>query len=352
MKIDVTIKSFDGEMSQFDIFIPSLSESMKNLINQILEMDNPQINIDGLNTIHFTDNYLNELFAFQESIGHNKFATSNKIAGGHAQVISVEEGEGKPDDIGHHIFIDKIIPMGILIGQLTENNREITDETSIAIARNSKNEYIRMIKHELAHVEDNNNQKRWGWLDSMYSVNDLQNGLRLNALRFWEEYYACKRSNFIYDANIAAQDIKSLLNNLETAEKEICDLRWKYNNTEISLDDFVSEFHDYIKTAFIYCCYFMGHMNQFYEQMIDVIDAHMFPSRFYCYVPEMWKELRKIGDTYPEWNGPEIFDGISAMLLKCINSFDVYLTEEENGLRYDIPVCELKTRREESQVEK
>ena len=110
MKIDVTIKSFDDEMHAFDNYIPSLSESMKKLINQILKMDNPPINIDGLNTIHFIDNYLNELFAFQESIGHNTFATRNKIADGCAQVISVKEGEGKPDDIGYHIFFDKIIP--------------------------------------------------------------------------------------------------------------------------------------------------------------------------------------------------------------------------------------------------
>ena len=351
MKIVVTIKSFDDEMSQFDDFIPSLSESMKSLIDQILEMDNPPINIEGLNSIHFTNDYLNELFAFQKSVGHNTFATRNKIAGGHAQVVCVEEGEGKPDDIGYHIFIDKKIPLTILIGQLTENNTEITDESSITIARNSKNEFIRMIKHELAHVEDKNNQKRWEWLDAMYSVKDLQNGLRQNALRFWEEYYACKRSNFIYDADIVVQDIKSLLNNLETAEKEICDLRWKYNKMEISLDDFVAKFHDYIKTALIYCCYFMGHMNLMYEQMKGVIEANMFPSRFYCFVPEIWSELRRIDEAYPEWKGPEILDGISVILIKCINSFEIYLTEEENGIRYDIPVCKLKTRHEESQVE-
>ena len=163
---------------------------IKEKIKQLMKDKQITIYQLSLNKFYFTDDYLNELFAFQKSVGHNTFATRNKIAGGHAQVVSVEEGEGKPDDIGHHIFIDKIIPLTILIGQLTENSTEITDESSITIARNSKNEFIRMIKHELAHVEDKNNQKRWEWLDAMYSVKDLQNGLRQNALRFWEEYYA------------------------------------------------------------------------------------------------------------------------------------------------------------------
>jgi len=352
LKIDVTIKSFDGEMSQFDIYIPSLSESMKNLINQILEMDSTPINIDGLNTIHFTDDYRNELFAFQKSIGHREFATRNIIASGHAQVVSVEAGEGKPDDIGYHIFIDKIIPFTILIGQLIENNSEMKNDSRISIARNSKNEFIRMIKHELAHVEDLNNQKRWVWLDALNSVKSLKNISRLCALQFWEEYYACKRSNFIFDEDVVSKNLKSLIKDLVTAEKEICDLRWKYNNLEISLDDFVVKFNDYIKTAFIYCCYFMGHMNSIYEQMKGIIDAIIFPSRFFCFVPEMWNELRRIDEVYPEWENPEILAGISTIFIKCINSFEVYLTDKENGIRYDIPVRILKPRNEEVQDKK
>ena len=64
MEILVTAKSFDNEMSQFDFLIPSMASMMDKLIVDLIKLEEPFINTDGLNTIHITDDYRKELFEF------------------------------------------------------------------------------------------------------------------------------------------------------------------------------------------------------------------------------------------------------------------------------------------------
>lgn len=146
MRIVVTVKSFDNEMSQFDFLIPSMANTMERLIIDLISLEEPHINIDGLNAIYFTNDYREELFSFQESVQHEKFATKNKIADGYAQVVLVREGEGSSEEIGYHIFFSKFIPMAIMVGEYLERNADIVPE-ELASFIGSKNEYIRMIRH-------------------------------------------------------------------------------------------------------------------------------------------------------------------------------------------------------------
>ena len=55
-----------------------------------------------------------------------------------------------------------------------------------------------------------------------------------------------------------------------------------------------------------------------------------------------------MGDKYPIWNGPEIFDELVETVLKSINEFEVYPQDTARGLYYDIPVVHLHTRSEET----
>ena len=61
MKIDVTIKGFDGNLAQYDFLIPSIPNIMETLIDKLITLCEPAINIDGLNTIHFTEDYRAEI---------------------------------------------------------------------------------------------------------------------------------------------------------------------------------------------------------------------------------------------------------------------------------------------------
>lgn len=349
VRIIVTVKSFDDQMSQFDFLIPSMANTMEQLTYRLISLEEPPINVDGLNAIHFTDNYREELFAFQESVGHHSFATKNKIADGYAQVVMVKEGQSSPENVGYHIFVSKLIPMTIMVGQFLEDNPGEASEDLVQNLRETKNEYARMLRHELSHVEDENNQKNWAWLEESFSHKNLQTTLRYDTYRLWEEFYACKRSNFIYDVNSVSREISSMLSNLETAEKEICELRWKYNNESLPLNDFVALFHEYVRSAFIYCCYFMGHMDRIYEYVSDKLQPDLYPSRFYSFMPCMWKALRKMNESYPEWSGPEIYDDLAEIVLKCIEEFEIYPKYTAGGVYYDIPVKHLITKSEEAQ---
>ena len=294
MQINVTIESFDSESAQFDFLIPYLKNTMENVIKQLIELEKPYINIENLVAVHFTENYREELFAFQKSIGHSAFATKNKIGEGYAQVVATE--------IGYHIFFNKLIPTVIIIGQFLENNSERIDYDYLNKIKLEKKYFLHLIRHELAHVEDENNQKCWTWFKHAFDGNSLQNILRFDAHRLWEEYYACRRSNFFCDINGISEEIKNLLSSLDKAEKEICELRWKYNNNQMELNEFIRLLHEYIRSAFIYCWYYMGHMDRVADDLICQIKQVVYPSRFFHYIPDMWNALRSMVKVYPQWD--------------------------------------------------
>ena len=336
MQVIVTVKTFGDEMAQYDFLIPSMKEVMKNVIDQLITLEEPPINVENLVVVHFTDDYRQELFSFQESIGHHAFATRNKIADGHAQVVSADDG--------FHVFFSKLIPMSIMIGQLCENNEGKLDVELLNKMKLEKNRYLRMLRHELAHVEDENNQKNWPWLKNAFDERNLMSVLRYDAYRLWEEYYACRRSNFIYNVEGMAEEIVSLLSNLEIAEKEVCDLRWKYNTQMIDLNDFVKLLHEYVRSAFIYCCYFMGHADRMYEYIVDQLKPELYPSRFYSYIPRMWAVLRSMADSYPVWDDVAICNELAEIVLNAIKGFEVYPEDTAEGLYYNIPPKRLKAK--------
>ena len=340
MQIIVTIKNFDNNLKQFDFLIPSIKSAMENVIKQLATLEEPYININNLVAVHFTENYKEELFAFQESIGQHAFTTKNKIAEGHAQVVATEDG--------YHIFFSKLIPMFIVIGQFLENNSDKIDIDNLNQIILEKKNLLRVIRHELAHVEDEDNQESWPWFKHAFDEYNLQSILRFDAHRLWEEYYACRRSNYFYDLDGISEEINNLLSSLDKAEKEICDLRWKYNTNEIDLDIFIRLLHEYSRSAFIYCCYFMGHTDRVADDLMDKIIQTEYPSRFFHLIPDMWKALKSMVRVYPQWDNPEIYDELSSIVLHCIESFEIYPRETDEGVYYDIPPKKLMPKKEMS----
>lgn len=340
MRVIVTVTSFGENASQFDFLIPFMEKTMEKVIGDLISLEEPPIDTSDLTAVHFTDNYQSELFAFQKAIGHRTFVTDNKIAKGHAQVIYVNHGEGPAADEGYHIFFSKLIPMSIMIGQLCEDNQKI-DSALLKNAKHEKNYYLRAIRHELAHVEDENNQRKWIWLQSAFNDNSFKATLRHHAYRLWGEYYACRRSNFFFDLDAISDEISSVLSNFEKAEEEICNLRWQYNTREIDLESFIRLLHEYICSAFIYCCYFLGHTDRLYDHVAPLINPDLHPSRFYPYMKRVWDILRAMVSSYPDWNSPDIFDGLAQIILECIREFEIYPKDTDKGAYYSIPAIKL-----------
>ena len=339
MQIIVTTKSFEQADGAFDYLIPSLEKSMEGLIVQLAVLSEPHIDISKLCAIHITEDYERELFEFQKKHGHKQYRTKNKIARGAAQVIKIsnalESGEN-----GFHIFIDKCIPFTILALQVFENispnDKRISDEL-IEQLKSEKNDYIRIVRHEMAHVEDETNQERFRWLQSALIGFNVKNQLRNDALRLWEEFYACRRSVFQYDDFSIKKEVDSLIPNLEKAENEICNLRQQFLKKEIDLNLFVDRFHDYIRSAFIYGCYFMGHLNitfSFFDEKGFTFD--ILPSKFMFHFKELWIALRKMDESYPRWIGPEIFDEVVDILQRTIEDYGVYMSDDSGSIYYKI----------------
>lgn len=229
-----------------------------------------------------------------------------------------------------------------MVGQFIEDNSHLFTEEITMNAKNEKLFYLRALRHELAHVEDENNQKKWIWFEHAFDQDGVKSSMRQIALRMWEEYYACKRSMFYDDSLFLMDEIESLRNNLDLAEKEICELRWKYNTHNISLENFIKSLGDYVRTALFYCCYFMGHHDHAFDTIIDTLQLAYIPSRFFEFVPELWQILRKMNAIYPNWSGVEVLDNLSTTIEKCINGFEIYLRDEEEGIYFDIPAKRLR----------
>lgn len=345
MKFATTIESFGDEMSQYDFLIPSLAGTMENVINQLVRLEEPYINLTGLNTLHFTDNYREELFEFQKSIGHHTFATRNKIGDGYAQVVYVGDDYKEKDLRGYHIFFDKLIPATIVIAAFCENNSDKLDSDLLDNLRLEKNKYLRMVRHELAHVEDKNNQKKWLWMESAFKDGSVSSIIAYDAYRIWEEYYACRRSNFYYDTKGIVDELSSLFENMTKAEKEICDFRWKYNCRKVGLNEFVQSIHEYIRMVYIYCSYFMGHYQKVSKAILEQLSPNLYSSRFYSYFGRLWNVLSNMGDSYPEWEGIEVFEDLSDIVLDTIHEFEVYPEDTAKGPYYDIPPEKLSPRK-------
>lgn len=340
MDVIVTIKSFDDELHQFNNMLPMVEQCMQSAITQLAILDDNPIDLSNLKSIHFTDNFREELFEFQKSVGIKEHATLNNLGRGYAQVVYV--GSPNADELcGYHIFCDKQIALVIMVGQFIEDNfHQFTEEVTMN-AKKEKLYYLRALRHELAHVEDETNQKKWIWFEHAFDQDGVKSSMRQIALRMWEEYYACRRSMFFDDRMLLEDELISLYNHLDLAEREICELRWKYNTREIDLNDFITSFGDYLRTALFFCCYFMGHHDQIYEIAVGKVQL-LTPSRFVGYIPELWKHLREMSSTYPNWSGVEVFDSLSKTIGQCINGFEIYLREERDGIYYDIPEKRLK----------
>jgi hypothetical protein len=255
------------------------------------------------------------------------------------QVVNAEDG--------FHVFLDKKVIAPIVVAQIIENNQTQIDENIKNLIALEKNKYLRMIRHELAHVEDLTNRQAWNWTTELGSPKYVKYYLLSIALRLWEEYYACQRSNYIYNTDMLEDELSFLLTNLTIAEEEICQQRWKYNKREISLEDFLNTLFEYIKMAFIYCCYFMGHFDKHFDTIAPFFIQGRNCSRFYSFIPRMWEHLKVMHDSYPNWNTIQIFDEICDILLCSINSFEVYPEDTKEGTYYSIPPKELKTRKQE-----
>ncbi len=333
MNCDVTVKSFGDNMQQFDWLIPHISTFVVNIVNNLATIkiaNSPAINISDLKTIHIPNDYREELFAYQASIGHQKFATQNKIATGAAQVVDAPDGS--------HIFIDKQIIMAILVLQFYENNvPPDIDQRLIEQLKAQKLKYLRMIRHELAHVEDGTNQKGMAWLGKLKDEKTIRAGVLKDAIRLWQEFYACQRSALYYDDCAAFEQLRK---DTYIAEKEMCELRWKYNTGQMPLTEFVNQFRDYLYTGLVYCAYFCGHYDWGYDKFKTLPFMKM-PSRFLKFLLNLWKAFREMNDTYPQWGSEHVLYKLGNIYKACMEEFYIYAFDTDKGVYYDIPAEKL-----------
>lgn len=339
MQVIVTVKELKKEDAHFNPLIPMIKGAMESSIDKLIALEEPPINVDGLVAVHVLDDYEKELTDFQLSNGQKPHMTKLSIGEGHGQVITTADG--------YHIFLNKYIPINILACQLLEDNSNGSNDKLLNQIKIEKNKYLRVIRHELAHIEDKNNQKEMLWLKDAIRIDNLQNRLRSVAYRLWEEFYACSRSNFYYDSDGIIEEFRSLSCSIEQAEEKACELRWEYNTLKIDINTFVTSFMDYLQTALIYGCYFLGHIDKIYNSVGHELMQRAYPSRIFPHFLAIWERLRAMKESYPKWNSPEILDELADVVHLVIREFEVFPKDTCEGVYYDVPPKKLKTKKQE-----
>ncbi len=195
---------------------------------------------------------------------------------------------------------------------------------------------------------DKDLRKKCNWIEELLQKKDLLNQLRYVGYRFWEEYYACKRSSYYYDTKIIMNEFDELLSELEDAEKEICQQKNRFISNEMIVEDFLSSIHEYIETAYILCCYFIGHYDIIYDSFKTRLNSLSAPIRFYPHILELWEAIHVVEKSYPNWGNPNIFDSFVKIITDTMESFEVYPKDIDKGQSVSIGMNTIKTKREET----
>ena len=183
---------------------------------------------------------------------------------------------------------------------------------------------LNIFYHELSHIE----------MDSTYEYeigeeNTVCNFLTNISYRLFQEYYATRRALEYYGSFSINSDSK--FNEVENIEKEIVDLKKKYKYREITLNDFVINFHELFTLSLIYV---ISYYANFYGQKHD-FDRYE-TLNIENHVSDIITALDKLYNDFFENNGI-VFSNLNDVVLRYLESFNLFLTDTENGVYWSIP---------------
>lgn len=301
---------------------PELKQRFELVISKFAEQVLLGENDCKLESITITDNFVDDVLAFQrENLNGVEGVTHNEYGRAFGKMIFV------PDQKKYHVFLDSeygsfLIDDEIMDVVISRMNGDRALINNIVTQRKCA---MNLLVHELEHYKFANTQVASGVNGS------FDNYCERVMFELFDEYNASRRAIEVSPVSVFTYDEKYMLN----IEKYIMEQRLKYNKRKVSLNQFVSLFHQYTRQALMYIAAnigskhgVMGDMSVFEECRCFSLTKDLEQAFEYLFSLMQQGEKITVSRNHVEW------------LKEYYELFGVYISETAEGWYYDIPFDE------------
>ena len=301
---------------------PELKQRFELVISKFAEQVLLGENDCKLESITITDNFVDDVLAFQrENLNGVEGVMHNEYGRAFGKMIFV------PDQKKYHVFLDSeygsfLIDDEIMDVVISRMNGDRALINNIVTQRKCA---MNLLVHELEHYKFANTQVASGVNGS------FDNYCERVMFELFDEYNASRRAIEVSPVSVFTYDEKYMLN----IEKYIMEQRLKYNKRKVSLNQFVSLFHQYTRQALMYIAAnigskhgVMGDMSVFEECRCFSLTKDLEQAFEYLFSLMQQGEKITVSRNHVEW------------LKEYYELFGVYISETAEGWYYDIPFDE------------
>lgn len=295
-----------------------LKEYYEQIIRLFVESELSYLNLKKLNAIIIPDDFLRDVLNFQYEKGlKNPNVTNTKYARAYGKMIYV------PEEDSFYVFVDADKATFMVEDRIFEIFFSGLMEDDYEQCLMERKQAFNLLAHELSHVE----------LESNILIDVSTDTLQEQVISMWkqifEEYYASRRASRIYGDSSIIQHNEEYLNDIET---EIMTQRRRYNYRQIELDDFCKVFHKYARMSLVHVVSELGCSK---ELTIDVAYKKLKVGK---YILVLNNEFSKMYEMVCKEGRLIVSEKLIKLAFDYFAEFRIFISETEEGIRYDIPV--------------
>lgn len=300
---------------------PELKQRFELVFSNFAEQVLVDTDYNNLESIIATDNFVDDVLAFQrENLNGIEGVTSNEYGRAFGKMIYV------PTQEKYYVFLDSKYASFLIddtifdaIISALNGDKELIDR--IVLQRQCA---MNLLAHELEHYKFANIHTA-----PIMDVDSLDSQCERFMFELFDEYNAARKATKASSVSVFSYDEKYMLK----IEKYIMDNRWKYNTREIDLNEFVVLFHQYTRQALMYIAANIG------SQHGVESDKTLFENcRCYSITRKLAQEFDGLFSSIQGGEKIVISSRLVELLKEYYGVFNVYISETNRGLYYDIPV--------------
>lgn len=301
---------------------PELKQRFELVISKFAEQVLLGEHNSKLENITITDHFVDDVLAFQrEHLDGVEGVTSNEYGRAFGKMIYVPSQEKYyvflDSEYGSFLIDDEI--MNVVISRMNGDRALINN---IVTQRKCA---MNLLAHELEHYRFANTHVTPGVNGS------FDNYCERVMFGLFDEYNASRRAIEASSVSVFTYDVKYMLK----IEKYIMDQRLKYNERKISLNQFVSLFHQYTRQALMYFAANIGSKHGSKDDLPVFEEC-----RCFSLTKDLEQALDNLFSLTQQGEKIAVSRSLVEWLKRYYKLFGVYISETTDGWYYEIPLEE------------
>jgi hypothetical protein len=303
---------------------------MKNAFEKFIDQFEAELDLDltGLESVTFAQDYNKELKAFQEQHGLPVGFTSNELGTGEGMTLwYFTEGIRKSA-----IFLTPEIFLGLyylfqkdseIVARMSDADKRISEFGALI----SQNTFL----HELAHVSEMNLKFKSNIIEILGGKDDYDKTLLAVAMDIWEEYYVYRKSA---DAFTIVQNPQDLEDTIQWLDQQI----YKHvKECKFFLNFDAAKFYSLVKkdtlqlfrtaSNLIANAEASSNHKTLIEEASNRIEGTFFDTAFY----RLNTLLRKMYEEFPEWGDLTNLMDLAKVFTRVLGQLEVVISKASDG---------------------